>query len=94
MNYFLALITCLLISSAHSTLNPKSKKSKKNSSEVKTNSGPVSLSVFERGFVDAEPQAVNIIQEANTYFQETGIKNFNGTVLGYVTPVCVIFFRI
>jgi len=81
------LLVPLLAISVHSTLTPNSKKSKKNPPEVKMNSGPVNLDVFERGLVDAEPQSLSIIQEANTYYRETSLKNFNGTVLGYVTPV-------
>ena len=94
MKYQLSVVLLipLLATCVHSTLNPNSKKSKKNPPDVKTNSGPVNLDVFERGLVDAEPQSLSIIQEANTYYRETSLKNFNGTVLGYLTPVIAFYY--
>lgn len=83
----ITLVIHILIYSTQATLTPNNKKSKKNPAEVKMNHGPVNSDVFQRGLVDAEPQAANIIAEANTYYRETSLKNFNGTVLGYVTPV-------
>ena len=88
------LIIPILATCVHSTLTPNNKKTKKNPPEVKMNSGPVSLDVFDRGLVDAEPQSLSIIQEANTYYRDTSLKNFNGTVLGYVTPVIAFNYSI
>ncbi|KAG5684410.1 hypothetical protein PVAND_013644 [Polypedilum vanderplanki] len=80
-------VFALISSQTSATLNPNSKKSKqKNPQEIKMNSGPVDKSVFDRNLVDTEPIAAKIVAEANTYYKETNIKNFNGTVLGYVTP--------
>jgi chitinase domain-containing protein 1 len=78
-----------LVTAALATLGPSNTKKGKQKApaEVKTNQGPVDKSVFDRGLVDAEPLASSIISEANTYFRDTSLKNFNGTVLGYVTPV-------
>jgi chitinase domain-containing protein 1 len=86
LNYVLIAI---LIASASATINPsKNKKNKqKTGDDVKEKSGPQEKSVYERNLVDNEPLASDIIAEAGTYFKETGLKNFNGTVLGYVTPV-------
>lgn len=81
----IALATCV-----SSTLNPsKNKKGKQKTQEVnvKVNKGPVDKSVYERNLVDNEPLASDIISQSNTYYGNTGLKNFNGTVLGYVTPV-------
>lgn len=71
------------------TLGPSNTKKGKQKSpqEIKMNEGPVEKNVFERGLVESEPLASSIIAEANTYYHQTSLKNFNGTVLGYVTPV-------
>lgn len=84
-------LTLALISYTSATLGPsKTKKGKqKISQDIKINEGPVSENVFERGLVVAEPLASQIVAEANTYFFDTSIKNFNHTVLGYVTPVSI-----
>lgn len=83
----LTILTLIVFTSA--TLNPsKNKKGKsKATPEAKVNSGAVDKNVFDRNLVEIEPQSTSIISEANTYYRETGLKNFNGTVLGYVTPV-------
>jgi hypothetical protein len=87
LNYVLIAI---LIASASATINPsnnKKNKQKTTGDDVKEKSGPQDKSVYERNLVDNEPLASDIIAEAGTHFKETGLKNFNGTVLGYVTPV-------
>lgn len=77
-----------LIEQSSATLNPNSKKNKqKTPQDIKMNSGPVHQNVFERDLVEAEPLASTIVSEAHTYFEMTGLKNFNNTCLGYVTPV-------
>jgi chitinase domain-containing protein 1 len=85
---FLAILTLALLALTCATLNPsKNKKAKqKNVQEVKMNEGPVDKSVFERNLVETEPLASLILSEAHTYYKDTNLKNFNGTVLGYVTP--------
>jgi hypothetical protein len=88
--FIIALVICCSLSSA--TLNPskkkgKSKNSKNDVAEIKMNSGPVDLNIFDRQLVEMEPLASRIIEEANTYYKDTSIKNFNETVLAYVTPV-------
>lgn len=80
----LALISC-----TSATLGPSKTKKQKASQEIKIFDGPVGENVFERGLVVAEPLASQIVAEANTYYVGTSIKNFNGTVLGYVTPVSI-----
>lgn len=78
-----------LVVTVSATINPsKNKKNKqKQSDTVKVRSGPQEKNVYERKLVDNEPLASDIIAESGTYYKETGLKNFNGTVLGYVTPV-------
>src|SRR5690349_9769991 len=92
LNY---LVIIILICSVSSTINPsKNKKGKQKTAaaDVKFNKGPQLFSVYERNLVDQEPLASEIVAEAHTYYKERSIKNFNGTTLGYVTPV-ILFFR-
>lgn len=86
------LILATFIVCVSSTINPsKNKKGKQKTKEIpvnlKINTGPQEKSAYERNLVESEPAAADIIAEANTYYKETSLKNFNGTVLGYVTPV-------
>lgn len=84
------VIALILLTCVSATINPsKNKKGKQKSSDVnvKVNKGPQEKSVYDKNLVDNEPLASEIIAEANTYYRETYIKNFNGSLLGYVTPV-------
>lgn len=82
------LLFTVLIYSVSSTINPsKIKKGKQKVQEAVVNKGPKLFSVYERNLVDSEPLASDIVAEAHTYYKERSLKNFNGTVLGYVTPV-------
>lgn len=81
----------LFITNISATINPsKTKKAKQKSSKevnLKINNGAQDKSVYERNLVDNEPLAAEILAEANTYYKETSLKNFDGILLGYVTPV-------
>uniref|UniRef100_A0A1Q3F9M5 Chitinase domain-containing protein 1 n=1 Tax=Culex tarsalis TaxID=7177 RepID=A0A1Q3F9M5_CULTA len=69
------------------TLSPSDVKNKgKKVKELKTKQGPQATSVFERGLVQEEPSAKDILVENAAYHEETSLKNFKGKVLGYVTP--------
>lgn len=86
--YFKCLfINCLILivitNNCSSTLS-KSSRSTKSKIEVKE---PVNESVIDRNLVVTNPKAKEILQEYNSYsLQTTGVRNFNGTVLAYVTP--------
>lgn len=87
ISYQLVVICCIL-SIVSGTLTPKNKKEKNSKQkELKVKVGPVGESVFERNLVDEEPLANSIIIENGAYFKETSERLFNGTILGYVTPV-------
>lgn len=75
------------------TLGPSKKNKGKQKAvvEIKMNKGPVNEDVFGRTLVELDPLASSIIAEANTYYKDTSIRNFNGSVLGYVTPVKLKF---
>ena len=95
---FKSLLLIALISYVSSTINPsKNKKGKQKTQEpkaVKVKKGPQEKSVYERNLVESEPLASDIITEAYTYYRDTTLKNFNGTVLGYVTPVTILLILI
>jgi chitinase domain-containing protein 1 len=90
------VILIAAIATVSSTLNPSKNKKGKQKTEkvvnVKINKGPQEKSVYDRNLVDNEPLASAIISEAHTYYHDTSLKNFNGTVLGYVTPVIETIF--
>lgn len=83
------LLIVLVIGNISATLSPsKNKKGKQQKEkELIIKIGPVEKNVYERELVIEEPTGNSIVIESGTYFKETGLKNFNGTVLGYVTPV-------
>lgn len=86
------LLVLTLVAFSESTLNPsknKSKSKQKAKEVLNAKSGPQESSVYERNLVVQEPLASDILTEANTYYKETSLKNFNGSVLGYVTPVSI-----
>lgn len=88
----LLLLSVLIINTVGATLSPsKNKKGKQQKEkELILKVGPVEKNVYERELVIEEPTGNSIVIESGTYFKETGLKNFNGTVLGYVTPVSII----
>lgn len=80
---YIAFISCV-----SSTINPsKNKKGKQKTHEPTINKGSQEKSVYERNLVESEPLASDILSEAHTYYRDTSLKNFNGSVLGFVTPV-------
>lgn len=86
------LLICLICQPnwSQATISPSSKGKKAKASkekELKVNEGPVEDNVFERVLVDEEPSAADILMENGAYCKDTSRRLFNGTVLGYVTPV-------
>lgn len=81
-----------IISLASTTLAPKDrqKKGQKQNKDVVIKSGPQDANVIERQLIDAEPSGRDILVENAAYYQNTKNRLFNGTVLGFVTPVCVL----
>ncbi len=91
------LASCVILCEVHCTLSP-SNKSKKGSKtgkekEFKIKVGPQQYSVFDRNLIEDEPLARDILVESGSYYKETENRLFNGTVLGYVTSVCVVCLR-
>ncbi|XP_046630112.1 chitinase domain-containing protein 1 [Neodiprion virginianus] len=72
----------IIVTTAGGTLSPRQSKGKKSS----VKKGPVDEDVFQRGLVLDDPSAKEISSEANAYYKETGVRRFEGAVLGYVTP--------
>jgi chitinase domain-containing protein 1 len=74
------------------TLTPNNKNNKKatKTKEIKIKNGPDSVSVFDRNLIEDEPAARDILIENKAYYTDTADRHFNGTILGYVTPVSYI----
>uniref|UniRef100_U5ENT6 Chitinase domain-containing protein 1 n=1 Tax=Corethrella appendiculata TaxID=1370023 RepID=U5ENT6_9DIPT len=85
---FFLILSITNLNFINATLSPKSgpNKNTKKAKELKLKSGPLSSNVFQRNLVDDEPTANSIIIENAAYYEKTGEKLFNGTILGYVTP--------
>lgn len=77
----------LLLTTVRRTLAPDSHKSKSKTKESALRGGPQDQDVFDLGLVSPEPLAKDIVSNHRGYFKETGLRRFNGTTLGYVTPV-------
>lgn len=70
------------------TLSPSSKtKGKSKEKELTVRNGPISEMIFDRGLLEDEPSSKSIILESGAYYEDTSLRNFNSTILGYVTPV-------
>jgi hypothetical protein len=88
------VILNILITTSIATINPRDKKAKQKKKtidqheiNIEVNQGPVPLNVYDRDLVHSTPLSNDIVRESRTYHEKTNIKNFNETVLGYVTPV-------
>lgn len=85
---FINIYLLCLILNINCTLSPPAKgKRVKLGKELKANSGPVEKSVFQRNLIDDEPAAKDILVENEAYYRDTSKRLFDGTILGYVTPV-------
>lgn len=82
--YLIVLCYC---SESLCTISPSDKKIKGKSSELVIKKGPQPDSVIDRNLIEDEPAARDIIAEHAGYYKDTGRRLFNGTILGYVTPV-------
>lgn len=71
------------------TLTPKSPRSNKEAKEdsVKILSGPVNQTVIDRNLLTKSPSSKHILQNHQAYYKDTTESNFEGLVLGFVTPV-------
>jgi len=63
-----------------------SKSDKKGQGKITSVGGPSDVSVYQKNLVSINLKAKNIVKNYNSYFQDTVQRNFNGPVLGYVTP--------
>ena len=82
------VISLLLVVTTNGTLSPSDTQKKgKKVKELKLKTGKIASSVFQRNLIDEEPLAKDILVENGAYYEDTSTKLFNGTVLGYVTPV-------
>ncbi|XP_053672316.1 chitinase domain-containing protein 1 [Anopheles nili] len=82
----LTTFAILLSTGVFATLSPSDKSKNKKVKELKVKTDPQPTNVYDRGLVQGEPSAKDIIVENAAYFQDTSLKLFEGTVLGFVTP--------
>jgi len=84
------ILLCILLSCqyAHCTLSPDSK-SKSKHRESKFLRGPQDNDVFGLDLISSEPLPKDILMNNEAYYKDTALRHFNGTTLGYVTPVSI-----
>lgn len=87
--YVWSILVLLCVSHlVQATLSPSNKNKKaKSTKDVKVKAGPQPDSVNDRNLIEEEPMARDIIVENAAYYKDTRNRLFNGTLLGYVTPV-------
>ncbi|XP_036343686.1 chitinase domain-containing protein 1-like, partial [Rhagoletis pomonella] len=82
-------ITVLLIvaSLIEATISPRKGRVEKTKAIKPLNvlAGPHDKSVFERNLIDVRPLPQEILEHNAAYYKDTTLRNFNDTVLGYVT---------
>lgn len=76
-----------MVNKVDSTISPGDK-SQKQPKPLKLKTGPRDESVFDLDLIDIEPSAKEILINNGAYYKDTSARRFNGTVLGFVTPVC------
>ncbi|KAF7282679.1 hypothetical protein GWI33_002149 [Rhynchophorus ferrugineus] len=85
--FFVLSFIFLYVVSASQTLSPKNRGNKKKQDEkYKTKIGPQKYTVFDKKFVTETVAGRDILSNYRAFFAETDEYNFNGLVLGYVTP--------
>lgn len=84
------IVLCILLSCrfTQGTLSPDSK-SKSKLKESKFLRGPQDNDVFALDLVSPEPLPKDILMHHDAYYKDTALRHFNGTTLGYVTPVSI-----
>lgn len=92
--FFVLSFIFLYVVSASQTLSPKNRGDKKKQDDkYKTKIGPQKYTVFDKKFVTETVASRDILSNYRAFFTETDEYNFNGLVLGYVTPVSLLFFN-
>lgn len=81
------ILLCILPLFCIATLTPKSKNREVKIKPEKVKSGPQNYSVFDRNLIVENPTAKEVVLNHQAYYADTKKRNFDGFVLGYVTPV-------
>ncbi|XP_037961205.1 chitinase domain-containing protein 1 isoform X2 [Teleopsis dalmanni] len=81
----LKFIILFVVTFAECTISPGDR-IKKNRKELKVLTGPQSDNVFDRNLIEEEPSSKDILVHNAAYYKDVSTRNFNNTVLGYVTP--------
>ncbi|XP_068151104.1 chitinase domain-containing protein 1 [Drosophila tropicalis] len=83
--FLISIQLCCLLALVLATLSPNSKP-KSSTKHIKELRGPQDNDVFELNLVSPEPLPKDILTHHNAYYKDTGLRHFNHTILGYVTP--------
>jgi len=92
--FFNCLLVLLCLNLGNATLSKSDKKDSKSRVKGKNNKfiqekwkGPIESSVYERGLVTIDPvYTSDIIEHHAGYSKNTESKNYDGNILGYITP--------
>lgn len=83
----LGLIFSLALITSATIAPPDKNKKGRQTKEFKVNKGPVEKNVVERNLVQDEPTSESILKESATFYKNTSARLFDGSTLGFVTPV-------
>lgn len=86
------MIFLLLVVVVNGTLYPSDKRRQivKAMREFVVRTGPVDKNVIDRNLIEEEPSPEDIIIESGAYYENTSLKNFEGTLLAYLQPVSIL----
>lgn len=88
VSYALQTVLILIVASlVEATLSPRKGRVEKAKTTKPLNvlAGPQDTSVFERNLINMRPLPQEILEHSAAYYKDIHFRNFNGTVLGYVT---------
>lgn len=86
--YRTVFLVFIVLCSIEATLTPKSRKNQKLLKSYR--SGPQNRTVYDRNLVTENTSPKEILNNNKAYFREVDNYNFEGQVLGYITPVMKI----
>lgn len=97
VSYALQTVLILIVASlVEATLSPRKGRVEKAKTTKPLNvlAGPQDTSVFERNLINMRPLPQEILEHSAAYYKDIHFRNFNGTVLGYVTAVNISIYRV
>lgn len=92
---FLIAVVLILPSLVGATISPRKGRVEKTKTTKPLNvlAGPHDESVFNRNLINMRPLPQEILEHNAAFYKDTTYRNFNETVLGYVTAVNTYIYR-